>query len=104
MAVVAEEMVKIINDLETGPNLNVKLEKILKKEIRRRLNRYELINRQFCEKHKMDFNEFKEREMVRKSGYSYEIESDFCDWEMAISGIRSLKKDLAEISEDRGEN
>jgi hypothetical protein len=33
--------------------------------------------------------------MVKKLNYSFEVESDFCDWEMAISGIRYLKKDLS---------
>lgn len=98
MIEVADTVVKITNDLEPeGKDINIKLKKILGNEIRRRLNRYELINNKFCKKYRMSFEEFKKAKMVEKLNYSFEVESDFCNWEMAISGIRCLKKNLISI-------
>lgn len=97
MVAIAETVIRVTNDLERGNDLNTKLKNILASEIRRRLNRYGLVNQRFCKKYKMDFAEFKKDELVKKLDYSFEVENDFCDWEMAISGIRCLRKDLAEI-------
>ena len=47
----------------------------------------------------MNFEEFRDKEMVKKLNYSFEAESDFCDWEMAITGIEDLQKDLVELME-----
>ena len=45
----------------------------------------------------MSFAEFRDKEQVKKESYSFEAESDFCDWEMAITGIKCLREDLAEL-------
>ncbi len=51
----------------------------------------------FEKKYKMSFKEFRDQEILKKLNYSLEAESDFCDWEMAITGIEYLQKDLAEL-------
>ena len=47
----------------------------------------------------MRFEEFRNQELVKKFDYSLDAESDFCDWEMAITGIECLQEDLAELLE-----
>lgn len=39
----------------------------------------------------MSFNEFKENRIVEKEGYSFQVESDFWDWEMALDGIETVQ-------------
>ena len=87
MPAISERVSRFIDNLEeSGKDSETKLMKILESEYRRRLNRYYLINRLLKKK-------------VKKLDYSYEAESDFCDWEMAITGIECLQEDLSELLE-----
>jgi hypothetical protein len=97
MTAATQRMLEIANRLESSEDPDASLKRILENEIRRRLNRYELVNRRLQSKYGMTFEEFRDRDIVQQRGYSFEVEGDFCDWEMAISGIRSLKQDLAEL-------
>jgi len=35
--------------------------------------------------------------VVEKQGYSFEVESDYCDWEMAVTGLAALREQLVRI-------
>ncbi len=59
--------------------------------------RYELTDCLFRQKYGMTFEEFEKNEMVKKLGYSFDVESDYHDWDMAIDGIESLHRDLEEL-------
>jgi len=90
MPAIPERISRFIDNLEeSGTDSESKLKKIIENEYRRRLNRYYLIDRLLKKKYKMRFEEF---------DYSLDAESDFCDWEMAITGIECLQEDLAELS------
>jgi hypothetical protein len=45
----------------------------------------------------MTLDEFEKSEMVKELGYSFEVESDYHDWDMALDGIKMLRRDLEEI-------
>jgi hypothetical protein len=45
----------------------------------------------------MTFEEFERNEMVKKLGYSFEVENDYHEWDMAIDGIETLRRDLEEL-------
>ncbi len=97
MPIIADKIIKILDKLESGRDLNDKLIKILKNEVIKRLNRYELINRHLEEKYEMGFEEFESKDIVKQRGYSSEVESDHCDWDMARDGIESMKRNLEEL-------
>ncbi len=99
MSVIAmpEKIVRIIDRLETGGEIEAKLGKVVENELRRRLARYELTDRLFQKKYGMTLDEFEKNEMVKKLGYSFEVESDYHDWDMAIDGIETLRRDLEEL-------
>jgi len=100
MPAISERVSRFIDNLEeSGKDSETKLMKILENEYRRRLNRYYLINRLLKKKYTMTFEEFRDKELVKRLDYSYEAESDFCDWEMAITGIGCLQEDLSELLE-----
>ncbi|MFX1299182.1 MAG: hypothetical protein ACFFD2_30515, partial [Promethearchaeota archaeon] len=95
---ISEKISHFIDHLEeSGKDSEAKLIKILENEYRRRLNRYYLIDRLLRKKYNMSFEEFRDQDMVKKLNYSLEAESDFCDWEMAITGIECLQEDLTEL-------
>jgi len=99
MPAIPERISRFLDNLEeSGTDSESKLTKIIENEYRRRLNRYSLIDRLLKKKYKMRFEEFRDQELVKKFDYSLEAESDFCDWEMAITGIDCLQEDLSELS------
>jgi stress response protein SCP2 len=99
MSVIAmpEKIVRIIDRLETAGEIEAKLGQVVANELRRRLARYELTDRLFRRKYGLTFEEFEKNEMVKKLGYSFEVESDYHDWDMAIDGIETLRRDLEEL-------
>ena len=103
MEMIAEKTVEIARKLAPAETADASVRQILINEIRRRLNRYDLTDRQFRRKYGMTLQEFCERDVVQEKGYSWEVESDFCDWEMAITGLESLKSSPNELERGNGE-
>lgn len=46
----------------------------------------------------MDFDDFKRGHVVEESGYSFQAEEDYCDWELAIDGIQSISTELEKLA------
>jgi len=44
------------------------------------------------------FEEFKSKKMVEESGRSFEVEEDFCDWELTLDGIDTINNELKRIA------
>ena len=91
MHTIADRIVKTIDGLEPAGDLNAKLERLVENELLRRLARYELVDRRLSRKYGMSLGEFKENRVVEKEGYSFQVESDFWDWEMALDGIGTVQ-------------
>ena len=90
MAAIADRVVRLIEDLEPEGDLNAKIERLVENELLRRLIRYELLDKRLSQKYGMTFQEFKRNRVVEREGYSFEVESDFWDWEMALDGIEAI--------------
>jgi hypothetical protein len=45
----------------------------------------------------MSLAEFEAREVVKQHDYSFEVESDHQDWDLAVDGIRSVERQLDEL-------
>lgn len=99
MGVLSEQIVHLIAQLEPEHDTNSALERLLENEMIRRLNRYQLTDRTLCRKYGMSFPEFKARRMVKEHSYSFEVESDFWDWEMALDGIETVEAMLTDLRE-----
>ncbi|MBN1888711.1 MAG: hypothetical protein JW850_12010 [Thermoflexales bacterium] len=99
MEVVSERIVDFISRLEPEQDTNSALERLLENELTRRLNRYQLTDRSLSRKYGMPFSEFKDRRVVERHDYSFDVESDFWDWEMALDGIETVESMLAELKE-----
>jgi hypothetical protein len=47
----------------------------------------------------MSFDDFKRNRIVEKESYSFQVESDFWDWEMALDGIETVQSMLNTLRE-----
>ena len=71
--------------------------KLIINELKRQLIEYKLIEKRLGKKYGMSFEEFKRNEVVKRANYSFEVEEDYCDWELAIDGIATIKKEIQNI-------
>ncbi len=67
-------------------------------ELRRRLAEYKLMDKTFRERYKMDFDDFKKKRMVEKLGHSFQVEENYCDWELALDGIETISAELKKLA------
>ncbi len=67
-------------------------------ELRRRLAEYKLMDKMFHDRYKMDFDEFKRKRVVEESGNSFQVEADYCDWELAIDGIKTISAQFNKLA------
>ena len=90
----SDRVLKLISELQIEGDISRKLEHLIERELIRRLTRYQLTNRLLKEKYGMNFDEFKKNRIVKKKNYSFEVESDFWNWEMALDGIETINRKL----------
>lgn len=96
-ATIPDSVINVIDALEEGENLNAKLTRLAESEIRRRLARYELTARLMQAKYGMSLQEFEAQGVVAESGYSWEVENDHQDWDLAVDGIRTMQQRLDDL-------
>ncbi len=97
MEVLSSQIINLATKLEPEHDAQGAFERLLENEMIRRLNRYQLTDKVLRRKYGMPFSEFKTRRVVEEHGYSFEAESDFWDWEMALDGIETVESMLAEV-------
>ncbi len=91
---ISERVLEVIDSLEPGDTLEEKVIRLAENELRRRLARYQLADRQFRSKYSMTLEEFEASDMVRRGNYAFDVESDHQDWDLAVDGIRSIERQL----------
>ena len=102
MEIISEKIIKHFKYLGFyGEKAEENIRGVLESEYRRRLTNYEHIDRLLKRKYGMTFEEFEQTETVKKKGYSWEVESDSDEWEMAVDGIQSMKRGLQELLKER---
>ncbi len=99
----SDRIINLMSRLEPEQNIDAVFENLVENELVRRLNRYQLIDRTLCEKYQMSFEAFKAQNLVDQLDYTFEVESDFWDWEMAQDGIETVQVLLDELQEYRRE-
>ncbi|GEM_PF-3546478 len=94
---ISDVFASYVTDLFLAEITDKKLKRLMKNEIIRRLTRYQHTIRILELKYQMDFNTFKAQNVVSQKNYSEEVENDFCNWEMAIDGVRTMEKKLKKL-------
>lgn len=67
-------------------------------ELRRRLVEYRQMDKTFREQFRMEFDEFKKKRIFESSIRSYEVERDYCDWELILDGIQTVSAELRKLA------
>ena len=73
------------------------LQELLRRDHLRRLTRYRMIDDLYKNKYGMDFESFERENVVEKQKYTFDVESDAQEWELAIDGIKTIEKKLKEL-------
>ena len=76
---------------------NEELVEMLRREYLRKLMRYRLTDEFFRKKYQMTYADFEKENIVAKRDFSWEVESDAQEWEMAIDGISTCLRKLGEV-------
>ena len=76
---------------------NEELVVMLRREYLRKLIRYRLTDEFFRKKYGMTYDEFEKGNVVAKRDFSWEVESNAQEWEMAIDGISTCLRKLGEV-------
>ena len=93
--VISERTLHALEALDPGQTLERKVEKLAEQELLRRLARYQLADHTLRGKYGLSLAEFEAAKTVEKHGYSFEVESDHQDWDLAIDGIQTIERQLA---------
>lgn len=96
----SKQLLTVLNLLEPGAAPKQQVARLAEQELRRRLARYQLIDRLFREKYGMTLEEFEAAEVVKTLGYSFEVENDHQDWDLAVDGIRTVERQLVSLRGD----
>jgi hypothetical protein len=94
---ISERVLGVLDALEPDVTIETQVARLAEGELRRRLARYQLADRLFRQKYGMSLEEFEANEIVKQLNYSFEAESDHQDWDLAVDGIRSVERQLAEL-------
>ncbi|MBS1248961.1 MAG: hypothetical protein MAG431_00532 [Chloroflexi bacterium] len=95
---ISSRVAKHIEDLPLKKTTDGKLRALLEAEYRRRLSQYNMTDRLMREKYDLNFDEFERQQIVKQQGYTWEVESDAIEWDLAISGINTMQRKLAELT------
>jgi len=83
-----------------GQDVDSKVMHLLKAEYLRRLSQYRRVDLLLTQKYGMSFDEFISCRIVRERGYAWDVESDAMEWETAISGIKTMRRNIEELREE----
>lgn len=70
------------------------LQELLQRDYLRRLTRYRMIDDLYKKKYGMDFESFERENVIEKKKYTFAVESDAQEWELAMDGIKTIEKFL----------
>ena len=98
--ILSESTLALLQDPGLGTqDVHSKVRYLLETEYMRRLGRYHRANSLLSEKYGMTFEEFTAQRVVKQRGYTWEVEKDAMDWEVAIYGMETMRNRLVGLKE-----
>lgn len=91
---ISTNVIEMLDALAPGVSHDLQVTHLVEQELRRRLARYQLTDRLFQEKYNMSLEEFETQRIIEESDYSFEVESDHQDWDLAVDGMQSVNRQL----------
>jgi uncharacterized protein YlxP (DUF503 family) len=98
METVTEKTTKILGLLIPEGDLDYKVRKLLMEDLKRKLVKFQLIVNRFQKKYGMTLGEFEKRNIIKEKDYSFEVESDYHEWDSAEDAIKTLKSKIEDLS------
>jgi hypothetical protein len=95
---ITEKTTKILDLIIPEGDLDYKVRKILREDIKRKLTEFQLIDNRFLKKYGMTLDEFEEKNIIKEKGFSFEVESDYHEWDSAVDAIKTLKAKIEDLS------
>ena len=102
MDTIPTRLLEALTALQPDGDASSKVAKVVEEALVRRLHHYQYIDRRLQQKHGMTFTEFRDRHIVGKREYAFEVESDFWEWELAQDGGRTMQRRLTELRRSTG--
>jgi hypothetical protein len=98
MKTITEKTTKILNLIIPEGDIDYKVRKILREDIKRKLAEFQLIDNRFQKKCGMNLDEFEKRNIIKEKGFSFEVESDYHEWDSAVDAIKTLKAKIKDLT------
>jgi polyhydroxyalkanoate synthesis regulator phasin len=95
---ITEKTTKILDLLIPEGDLDYKVRKLLMEDLKRKLTEFQLIDNRFRKKYGMTLDEFEKRNIIREKGFSFEVESDYHEWDSAADAIKTLRAKVEDLS------
>ena len=100
MKTITEKTTKILNLVIPEGDIDYKVRKILREDIKRKLVEFQLIDNRFQKKYGVTLDEFEKRNIIKEKGFSFEVESDYHEWDSAVDAIKTLKAKIEDLSKN----
>lgn len=97
METITEKTTKILGLLIPQGDTDSKVRKIIVDDLKRKLTEFQLIDHRFQKKYGMTLDEFEKRNVIKEKDFSFEVESDYHEWDSAIDAIKTLKTYLEDL-------
>lgn len=95
----SDQTIQLLEALQPSGPVARKVEALAEQELLRRLARYQLVDYTFQKKYAMTLTEFEAANVLAEKGYSFEVESDYQDWDLAVDGIQTIQRQLDQLRE-----
>ena len=95
---ITEKTTKIHNIIIPEGDIDYKVRKILREDIKRKLAEFQLIDNRFQKKYGMSLDEFEKKNIIKVKGFSFEVESDYHEWDSAMDAIKTLRAKIKDLS------
>jgi len=98
MKTITDKTTKILNLIIPEGDIDYKVRKILREDIKRKLVEFQLIDNRFQKKYGMTLDEFEKRNIIKEKGFSFEVESNYHEWDSAVDAIKTLKAKIKDLT------
>jgi len=98
MKTITDKTTKILNLIIPEGDIDYKVRKILREDIKRKLAEFQIIDNRFQKKYGVTLDEFEKRNIVKEKGFSFEAESDYHEWDSAMDAIETLGAKIKDLS------
>lgn len=97
MISISKKVVDITKDIVPEESIEKSILKLLYNESRRKLIEYKLVDRNLSKKYGMNFEDFRKKKMIKQLGYTWEVEKDNQNWEIAKDGIETMEETIKKV-------